>query len=94
MVRQGQKKRTGKAAVDVDTEQTPQEALPGQVEDSPLYGVAMLKIAMELKKQDARGLDEILQGVLSKMNLSEEQFRKFMSQNQGLLRSIAQKKAY
>ncbi len=96
LVRPG-KKRAGKSAVEVDveTEQQPAEASPSQdFEDSPLYGVAMLKVAMELKKQDSRALDEILRGVLSKMDLSEAQFRKFLTQNAGLLRTIAQKKAY
>ena len=65
-----------------------------QVEESPLYGVAMLKIAMELKKPDAKELDEILSGVLGRMNIPEAEFRKFLEQNGGLLRTIAQKKRY
>lgn len=62
--------------------------------DSPLFGVAMLKIAMELKKPNAKGLDEILSGVLAKMSVSEAAFRAYLEQNGGLLRSIARKREY
>lgn len=62
--------------------------------DSPLYGVAMLKIAMELKKPDAGALEDIIRGVLAKMNLSEEEFSRYLAQNGGLLKTIAQKKRY
>ena len=59
---------------------------------SPLYGVAMLKIAMELKKADARPVDELIHGVLSRMRLDEGEFRQFLESNGGLLRAIAQKR--
>jgi hypothetical protein len=62
--------------------------------ESPLYGVAMLKIAMELKKPQPRALDDILTGVLERMNVDEEDFRRFLAQNGGLLRAIAQRKQY
>lgn len=62
--------------------------------DTPLYGVAMLKIAMELKKPNARGLDEILSGVLNRMGLDEVAFRRYLNQNNGLLQAIAQRKKY
>lgn len=64
------------------------------VEDSPLYGVAMLKIAMELKKPGARELDDILTGVLARMRIPEAEFRRFLVQNGGMLRAIAQKRQY
>ena len=67
---------------------------PSDVEASPLYGVAMLKIAMELKKSPTSTLDDILKGVLESMALPEEAFREFLSQNGGLLRSIAARKRY
>jgi hypothetical protein len=69
-------------------------SLPPEVETSPLYGVAMLKIAMELKKADARPLDELVAGVLTKMGLEESVFRQFLEANGGLLRSIARKRGY
>ena len=65
-----------------------------EVELSPLYGVAMLKIAMELKKADARPLEELMSGVLKKMRLDEQEFRAFLEHNGGLLRTIAQRRGY
>ena len=67
---------------------------PETVTTSPLYGVAMLKIAMELKKADPAPLDALITGVLAKMQLDESTFRKFLEANGGLLRSIAQKQSY
>jgi len=69
-----------------------ESVLPAQVAASPLYGVAMLKIAMELKKADARPVDELITGVLTRMRLNENDFRRFLESNGGLLRAIAQKR--
>jgi len=70
-----------------------QTAAPEEIAQSPMYGVALLKIAMELKRTPASGLDDILKGVLRRMRLDEPEFRRFLEQNGGLLRQIAQKKA-
>lgn len=84
----------GKSARVVALETAPSEesVLPPQVAASPLYGVAMLKIAMELKKADARPVDELITGVLTRMRLDEGEFRRFLESNGGLLRAIAQKR--
>jgi hypothetical protein len=58
----------------------------------PLYGVAMLKIAMELKKPGTGEVEEVIASVLNKMRLSESDFRQFLQQNGGLLRAIASSK--
>ena len=68
--------------------------VPVEVSASPLYGVAMLKIAMELKRADARALDEVVKSVLDRMHLPEDEFRQFLASNGGLLRTIALKKRY
>ena len=68
------------------------ENLPAELVASPLYGVAMLKIAMELKKADARPVDELIEGVLTRMRLDEGEFRRFLESHGGLLRAIAQKR--
>ena len=68
--------------------------VPETVAASPLYGVAMLKIAMELKRADARPLDELIHGVLARMNLPEDDFRAYLSANGGLLRTIAARRSY
>ncbi len=86
-------KGMGRSAKVVELEQ-PQEQVPAALEASPLFGVAMLKIAMELKKADPRPLDELVTGVLSRMGLPESEFRAFLESNGGLLRSIATKRGY
>ncbi|PZR11480.1 MAG: hypothetical protein DI536_17800 [Archangium gephyra] len=68
------------------------EAVPQELAASPLYGVAMLKIAVELKKADARPVDELIKGVLTKMRLDEAEFRRFLESHGGLLRAVAQKR--
>jgi hypothetical protein len=81
------------AAVD-RSDEAAETPVPREVAASPLYGVAMLKVAMELKKADARSLDELIHGVLERMRLDEGEFRRFLEANGGLLRTIAQRKRY
>jgi len=81
-------------AAAVQSTEDVEQAVPAEVAASPLYGVAMLKIAMELKKADARPLDELISGVLSRMRLDELEFRRFLDANGGLLRTIAQKRQF
>jgi hypothetical protein len=76
----------------VEAQSAQSEAVPADLVASPLYGVAMLKIAMELKKADARPVDELIHGVLTRMRLDEGEFRRFLEANGGLLRAIAQKR--
>ena len=73
-----------------------EESLSAEIRavESPLYGVAMLKIAMELKKPDASDLDQILTGVLKRMRLDENEFRTYLEANGGLLRTIAARKKF
>jgi hypothetical protein len=71
-----------------------EEQVPTEIAASPLYGVAMLKIAMELKKADAKPVDELITGVLRRMSLPEDDFRAFLQMNGGLLKTIAQKRRY
>ena len=82
----------GKQSRVVALEASQTENLPAELVSSPLYGVAMLKIAMELKKADARPVDELIEGVLTRMRLDEGEFRRFLESNGGLLRAIAQKR--
>ncbi len=87
-------KGMGRSAKVVELEQPQEQTVPAALETSPLFGVAMLKIAMELKKADPRPLDELVTGVLSRMGLPESEFRAFLESNGGLLRSIATKRGY
>lgn len=82
----------GKQSRVVALEAAQAEVVPAEVTASPLYGVAMLKIAMELKKADARPVEELISGVLTRMRLDEGEFRRFLEANGGLLKAIAQKR--
>jgi hypothetical protein len=56
---------------------------------SPLYGVAMLRIALELKRPGSGALDDIIRRVVARMGLEEAPLRASLESNGGLLRSIA-----
>ncbi len=86
--------RTGALKNVVELHPAVEEQVPHEIAGSPLYGVAMLKIAMELKKADARPVDELITGVLQRMRLPEDDFRAFLAMNGGLLKTIAQKRKY
>ncbi len=58
-----------------------------------LYGVAMLKMALELKKPGAASLEAVMSAVLSRMQLDEKRFRQYLVQNGGLLKVIAERGA-
>ena len=57
------------------------------LEADPLYGVALLKTALELKRRKDGTPEEILRGVLARMRLSEDEFRAWLSQ-QGELAKV------
>lgn len=56
--------------------------------DNPLCGVALLKIAMELKKPGAASLDQVISQVLSRMGLGEEAFRSYLAHEDLLPRLV------
>ena len=60
---------------------------PPPREPDPLYGVALLKMALELKRQRESSPEEILRGVLARMRLSEVEFRAWLAQ-QGELSKV------
>lgn len=60
---------------------------------NPLFGVAMLKIALEMKRS-GESVDEIVGKVLVRMRLPEDEFRAYLSHNGGLLRLIAKPKGH
>jgi hypothetical protein len=47
--------------------------------DEALYGIAMLKIAMEAKKSKAKSMDAIISEVVTRMKLSEVEFRNHLA---------------
>ena len=83
--------RRQRAKTVIELEPRPQAAAapaptePG--EPDPLYGVALLKMALELKRRQDGTPDEILRGVLARMRLPEPEFRLWLSQ-QGELAKV------
>jgi hypothetical protein len=67
------------------------EATGAAVEDTALYGVALLKIALELKRQKSASLDEVFASVLGRMRIDQTAFHAFLMRNGGLFRTIAQR---
>lgn len=94
----------GRSAVtDADPQSSPaSEASPGEAEHSDpgsadgmkaaLFGVALLRLAVELKKADSRSFDELVASVLQRMRLPEDEFRAFLRANGGLLKSLGARK--
>jgi hypothetical protein len=60
--------------------------------EDPIYGVAMLKLALELKKSKGKTLDEVLPGVLRKMRIRENDFRTYLTQSGRLPRRLRSQK--
>lgn len=58
------------------------------VEPDPLYGVVLLKTALELKRRKDGTVEEILRGVLARMRIPEHEFRAFLEQQGGLAQAI------
>jgi hypothetical protein len=58
------------------------------VEADPLYGVVLLKTALELKRRKKGSVEEILREVLARMRIPEHEFRAFLEQQGDLLKVI------
>ncbi len=54
------------------------------MEPDPLYGVALLKTALELKRRKEGSVEEVLRTVLARMRIPEHEFRAFLEQQGGL----------
>lgn len=67
---------------------------PSRDELTPLYAAALLKVAMELKRPDARGLDELLAQVLDGLRVNREEFKAYLARNFSLLQATARSRAY
>jgi hypothetical protein len=58
------------------------------VEPDPLYGVVLLKAALELKRRKDGTVEEILREVLARMRIPEHEFRAFLEQRGDLLKAM------
>jgi hypothetical protein len=65
--------------------------LPGAPSPSAaegLCGVAMLKVAMELKKRPSVPVDSVVQDVLRAMGIDAAAFRKYVANQAGVLQGL------
>jgi hypothetical protein len=54
----------------------------------------MLRIAVELKRPGAPGLQQIIDGVVDRMGIEKSAFEKYLSDNLGILERQAREKGY
>ena len=66
------------------------EPTPEQSPPDGLCGVAMLKIAMELKKRSSVPVGEVVDAVLSTMAIDPSVFRKYLASQGGVLERLEQ----
>jgi hypothetical protein len=74
-----------------------QEPAPEQqqsVEADGLWPIAMLRIAMELKRPGAPGLEHIIDGVVDRMGIEKSQFERYLDEHLGILRDQARENGY
>lgn len=89
-------RKTGKASraktttLEASQTQSSAEALDADT----LWPIAMLRIAMELKRPEAPGLDEIIAGVVKKMGIPKAQFERYVADHLGTLQEAAKKSGY
>ena len=88
MPRTGVQRKVGRTAV--------AEAEPGaeRGELTPVYAAALLKVAMELKRPDARGIDELLAQILEGLRVDPQEFKAYLARNFSLLQATAKSRAY
>lgn len=60
----------------------------------PLYGVALLKIAMELKKDPDRAVETVVGNVVAAMGFDGRDFSRYLTRHMGLLVATAKAKGY
>lgn len=90
-------RRARQATQVIEAEKAEQASTPA-VERDPeldrLWGVAMLRIAMELKRPNAPGLEEIVDGVAERMGIDKAELERYLRENLGLLEASAKSKGY
>ena len=53
--------------------------------DSPMFGVAMLKVSFDLKNKTDRRFQEILDGILSGMEIDRKDFQSYLKTHRAKL---------
>jgi len=82
-----------RAATRATVREAPARATEG-VEPDALWPIAMLRIAMEMRRPGAPGLDEIISGVVKKMGIPKGEIEKYISEHVGALQETARRNGY
>jgi len=61
---------------------------------SPMFGVAMLKVSFDLKNKTDRRFQEILDGILSGMEINRREFQDYLKTNRAQLVESCLEKGY
>jgi len=64
------------------------------IEPDGLWSVAMLRIALELKRPGSRSLDTVIDEVVAKMGIRKDDFEKYLTEHLGLLRQAVKEKLH
>jgi hypothetical protein len=62
--------------------------------DDDLYAVAMLKVAMELKRSDGRGFERIFEETLRALGVDRAAFRLYLDRHMSQLIKTAKRRGY
>lgn len=77
-----------KATTSPPSQPAPQARTALPVEADPLYGVALMKTAFELRRRQDGNVEEILRSVLARMRIPEAEFFAYLEQQGGLSKLI------
>ena len=67
---------------------------PTPVPDDDLYAVAMLKVAMELKRGRDRGFEDVFEDTLRALDIDRDAFRSYLDRHMDKLLMTARKRGY
>ena len=63
-------------------------------EESKLYSIAILKVSMDLNKNDDWRFKEILQGIMEGLNIKPDELRSYLEKHREMLVSHCREKGY
>ena len=67
----------------LEKHEQPPQAAPASAAPEAIWAVALLRVAMELRRANAPSYDEIVRGVVERMGLDEGPFRAFLKEKIG-----------
>jgi hypothetical protein len=72
------------------------EQVSATTQEAPdeIWPIAMLRIAMELKRPNSPSLEQIIDGVVRRMGIPKAEFEKYLIENVGQLEEVARRKGY